>query len=204
MNSKSDNMEVMAYDKTDEVIEELFESLLSRHQIGLETSMRGSDFIFDSISLLHHKCHKIDFKRRGSNIDSPDWIKFKRATINPINKNGDKCFQYDAKVALNYQKIGKNPERITKTKPFISEYSWEGIQYPSEKDDWRKTENINPAIMLNVFYEKEMEFCPAYISKHNSNYKEQIIILIISKGEGWHYLVVNQLICITTWNSFKT
>ena len=55
MNSKSDNMEVMAYDKTDEVIEEHFESLLSRHQIGLETSMRGSDFIFDSISLLHHK-----------------------------------------------------------------------------------------------------------------------------------------------------
>ena len=61
--SKSDNIEVMGYDKADEVIEELFESLLYRHQIGIETSMRGSDFIYDSLCLLHYKCHKMIFKR---------------------------------------------------------------------------------------------------------------------------------------------
>ena len=37
--------------------------------------MRGSDFIFDSVQLLHCKCHKIG-------QDSPDWIK-KKKTINP-------------------------------------------------------------------------------------------------------------------------
>ena len=41
MHSKSDN--------ANEVIKEIFESLLSRYQIGLETSMKGSDFIFDLI-----------------------------------------------------------------------------------------------------------------------------------------------------------
>ena len=46
MHSKSDNVKMMINDKEDEVIE-LFQSLLSRHQIGLETSMKGSDFIFD-------------------------------------------------------------------------------------------------------------------------------------------------------------
>ena len=37
MYSKSDNIEVMVYDKADEVIEEIFESFLSRYQIRLET-----------------------------------------------------------------------------------------------------------------------------------------------------------------------
>ena len=55
MYSKSDNIEIMTYDKADEVIKELFELLLSRYQIELEISMRGSAFFFDSVSLLHYK-----------------------------------------------------------------------------------------------------------------------------------------------------
>ena len=41
---------------------------------GLETSTRSSDsnFIFDSVYLLHYKCHKINLKREGSYIDSLD------------------------------------------------------------------------------------------------------------------------------------
>ena len=50
----------MINDKTDEVIEEPFESHLSRYQTGLETSMKGSDFVFDSVQLLYYKCHKIN------------------------------------------------------------------------------------------------------------------------------------------------
>ena len=45
----------MIYDNTDEVIKKLFESLLSRCQIGLQTSIRGSDFIFDRVHLLYCK-----------------------------------------------------------------------------------------------------------------------------------------------------
>ena len=30
-------------------------------------------------------------------------------------------------VALNYEQIGKNLERITKTKPFINKYNWTEI-----------------------------------------------------------------------------
>ena len=29
----------------------------------------------------------------------------------------------------------KNPERISKFKSFIDKYNWEGINYPSKKDD---------------------------------------------------------------------
>ena len=70
------------HDKADEDIEEL----LKRYKIPLEISMRCSSFIFDCVHLLYYKCHKKSFKKSGSNIDSPDWIKNKKATINPINK----------------------------------------------------------------------------------------------------------------------
>ena len=60
MHSKSDNIEFMSYDNVNEVVNELFESFLSRYRVGLETSMKGSDLIFDSVQLLYYKCHKIN------------------------------------------------------------------------------------------------------------------------------------------------
>ena len=81
--------------------------------------MKGSEFVFDYAQLLYYKCHKINPNRGGSYIDSPDWIKSKKATINPINEKDNKSFQYTVTVALNDEEIGKNPERITKIKPFV-------------------------------------------------------------------------------------
>ena len=46
MYSKRDNIEVMPYDEANEAIKETFDSLISRYQIRLEISMRGSNFIF--------------------------------------------------------------------------------------------------------------------------------------------------------------
>ena len=37
----------MSYGKVEEVVEELPESLLSRYQIGLKTSVTGSEFTFE-------------------------------------------------------------------------------------------------------------------------------------------------------------
>ena len=66
--------------------------------------MRGSDFIFDWISLLYYKCHERNFKHGGSYIDSPDWAKKKDATINLKNED-DECFQHLATIVLNLEKI---------------------------------------------------------------------------------------------------
>ena len=43
--------------------------------------MKGSAFVFDYVHLLYHKCHKKNPNHDGSYIDSPDWIKNKKATI---------------------------------------------------------------------------------------------------------------------------
>ena len=84
MHTKSNNIEIMVGSETDEIIEELFKSLLQRYQEGLEESMKGSEFIFDSVNLLHYHLQKTSLKRtRSSYIDSPEWLKNKKATINP-------------------------------------------------------------------------------------------------------------------------
>ena len=57
------------------VVDEVFDSLRSRYQRDLETSMRGSKIIFDLVQLMYYKCHKVNFRRGGSYIDSPNCIK---------------------------------------------------------------------------------------------------------------------------------
>ena len=94
--------------------------------------MTESDFIFGCAQLLYYKCHKINFKLGRLYIGSPDWIKRKKVTINDINKKDNQCFQYAITVALNHKEIGKHPGRITTSRPFINEYKWEGINYPSK------------------------------------------------------------------------
>ena len=102
--------------------------------------MEGSEFVFVYVHFLQNKRHKINRNRGGSYIDSPDWIKNKKATINQINKRDNKCFQYAVTVALNHKEIKKDPQRITKIKPFINKYNREGINFPSEKDDCKKVD----------------------------------------------------------------
>ena len=80
MHSKSDNTEIMIYDREDKFIQDLFESLLNRNHIESETPMRGSDFTFDYDNLLRCKCHQINLKQSGSYADSPDLIKNKKQT----------------------------------------------------------------------------------------------------------------------------
>ena len=121
MHSSSVNIKFKPYSDAYDVVDKLFMSLRSRYQENLETSMKGSDFIFYSIQLMYYKCHKVSFIRGGLYIDSPDWIKKKKATINPKN-TVDKCFQYAPTVALNYEEIESHRERVSNIKPFINEY----------------------------------------------------------------------------------
>ena len=79
--------------------------------------MRGSDLIFDSVQLMCYKCHRVNFRHGDPYIDSPDQIRKKKKKNPKITD--DKCFQYAATVASNYEKLKWNPERISNIKPFI-------------------------------------------------------------------------------------
>lgn len=86
----------MVNDEEDEGLEGFFQLFLSKYQIVLEPSIEDIDFIFDYILnipnfvfhfyLLYYKCHKVNFKLSASYIDSRDWVKSKKGTINTIDK----------------------------------------------------------------------------------------------------------------------
>ena len=170
MRTKSNNIEIMIGSDTDEVTEDFFKSVLQKYQENLEEKMRGSEFVFDGVDVLYYNLKKISLNRGGSHIDSPEWIKNKKVTINPKNKRDNKCFQYALTVALNHEKIKDHPERISKIKPFIYHC---------------KFETNNESIALNILYvpHNTEKICYAYKSKYNLTRENQVILLMITDGE---------------------
>ena len=91
--------------------------------------------------------------------------------------NDNKCFQYAATLALNFNDIDRNPQRISKIKPFINNYNWNDINFPLAKKDWNKFELNNKNVALNILHvplnTKKIEI--AYKSKYNLIRGNQII-----------------------------
>ena len=54
MNTTSDNIEIMIGNETDEIIKNVFESLLQKYQEELEKSMKESEFVFDNVDFLYY------------------------------------------------------------------------------------------------------------------------------------------------------
>ena len=48
--------------------------------------MRGPDFDSDGVNALYYDFNTINLGRGGSHINSSEWVKNKKATINPKNK----------------------------------------------------------------------------------------------------------------------
>ena len=87
--------------------------------------------------------------------------------------NGDNCFQNALDDALDYQRIKKDPHKISKLKPYINKYNWKDIKFPSDKEDWEKSEQNNKEIALNILFapHNKKEIRTAYISKYNHKRK---------------------------------
>ena len=99
MYTRSTPEEFMIGSETEEVAEKFFMSILQKYQDNLQNKMKGSDFIFNGIN------YKKDKKCVGNQ-----------------KSNDNKCFQYAATIALNFNNIDRNPQRVSKIKPFINNY----------------------------------------------------------------------------------
>ena len=78
MHTRSNNVEIMVGSEINEIIKHFLESFLQRFQEGLEESMRGSEFVYDSVDVLYYNFNKVSLSRGGSYIDYPKWLKTKR------------------------------------------------------------------------------------------------------------------------------
>ena len=89
---------------------------------------------------------------------------------------------------MNYEKIKKDPHRIY-------QYHWNEIDFPSHGKDWKKFESNNKSIAHNIFYvpHNTEKIRHEYKSKYNLIRENQVILLMITDGEKWHYLAVKSL-----------
>ena len=135
--------------------------------------------------------------------------------------NGDNCFQNALDDALNYQNIETYPERISKSKPYISKCNWERIEFPAGSKHWKKFEQNNKTIAINILlvpYNTET-IKVAFRSEYNNKHKKQVNLLMIVNGNKWHYLAVINLsallegklsnhhgdfYCLNCFNSYTT
>ena len=94
-------------------------------------------------------------------------------------------------MALNHEQINKDPQQITKIKPLLIN-TFGKIYFPSHSKDWKKIESNNKSIALNILYvpHNTEKIRHAYKSKHNLKHENQVIFLMITDGEKWHYLAV--------------
>ena len=186
----------MSGNETDDAINELFNTFHKKYQEGLETKMRGSSFTFERVDLLEYHLHEISLNGGSSYIKSPEWIKNEGVTINPKNAKDNNCFQCAITAALNHQNIDHHLKRIWKLEPFINNYNWKDIDFPSHSKDWRKSECNNKTIALNMLYVpyNTKKIRQAYISKHNNERDTQVHLLMITDGTiNWHYLAVKSI-----------
>ena len=122
--------------------------------------------------------------------------KNKGVTINPRNTKNHMGFQYAITAALNHQNIDHHPERISKHRPFINNYNWKDIEFPSHSKDWRKSEQNNKTIALNILYVpcNTKQIKQTYISKYNNERDNRVNLLMITDGtSNWHYITVKSI-----------
>ena len=190
--SRSDNIICMPSSNTNEILEQLLASLFEKFNDDLQLSRENSNFVYESVEECNIHFNKIDLRRGASFIDTPEWLKHKKAIINPQNKNDVYCFMYAICIAL-YDELGKNPGRIIKKLDIYSTFNWKNIDFVASYEDYATFERLNSDIALNVLYVpfNEENLCPEYTSNRNFDKIDQVILLKISDCEGkWHFLAL--------------
>ena len=187
-----DNEEIRLGNETDDIVKGLLNSFLNNYQKEEIVLRNGNDFVFVSVDLLSYHIQNTSLKRGKSHLKSPKWIVNKRTAINPKNLSDNKCFQYSVTVALHHQDIENHPERITNIGPHIGLYNWEGMEFPAGIKHWKRFERNNKTITLNILFvpheKMKKKINLANKLKYNRKCENQVVLLMITNGEKWHYI----------------
>ena len=98
-------------------------------------------------------------------------------------------------MIIKLSKIETHPKRISNIVPYIDNYNWEGIEFPAGSKDWKKFEQNNKTIALNILFvpHNTETIRVAYRSEYNHKCKKQANLLMITDSNKWHYLAIINL-----------
>ena len=109
-----------------------------------------SVFSIDKIMHLYINFHKLALTRGGSYNEFPEWLKSKKAVINPQNKD-EECFKWAVIEALHQKDIKHHPERISLLRPYEKHSNWKGLEFPisikkidkfEKKQPWHSSKHV--------------------------------------------------------------
>ena len=188
---KSTNIVCLPSDDSEDILNQLLDSLLEYFNDKLMVSRTDSSYVFENIEGFSIHFHKIDLKRGSWYISTPDWLEAKKATINPKNKNGNSCFAYATTIAIYHKEKGNHLDRISsKLLEYTYKLDWNGIDFSAPTPDYKRFEKHNEVIALNIVHvpnEENIDVRPEYISKFNFTSKKQVVLLKISHSEKWQF-----------------
>ena len=103
---------------------------------------------------------------------------------------------YSITISLNHPNVENHLEKISNIKLYIDQYNWEGIDFPSGIKDWKKFQQNNKTIALNISYvtHNTKTINLAYKSKYNRKRENQVVLLMITNGkqsdevDKWYYI----------------
>ena len=173
-------------------INDLIERMLAYFKAQTENpKFPESGFTLDKIMHLYINFHRLVLTRGSSYIELPEWLKSKKAVINPQNKD-EECFKWTVIEALHHEEIKHHPERIILLSPYENQYNWEGLEFPVSIKKIDKFEKNNPGIAVTVLFsnKKSRNIYTVRRSARNVKCKKQVNLLMIVNGENRHYTAI--------------
>jgi hypothetical protein len=132
--------------------------------------------------------------RGGSYIPLDKHLTNKKCCIN-IQNEDDKCLMYCVLYHINKQSITKDPQRVTKYKPFINQFDFSKIKFPASLHEVKKMETLID-YGINVFYYDNTTIYPVLNTQRRDD--KIINLLMIKDGIKEHYVYIKQLdVCIS-------
>ena len=185
--------------------------------------MPESGFSLDKIMHLSINFHKLVLTGGSSYNELQEWLKSKKAMLNPQNKD-EKCFKWAVIAALHRKYIQHHPERISLLRPYENQHIWKGLEFPVSIKKIDKFEKNNPEISVTVlFSNKKSQKKNIYTvcrSGRNVKFKKQVNLLMIVDREKRNYTAIKNIsrlllklngktkrsyhYCINCLNSFRT
>ena len=148
--------------------------------------MARSGFSLDKTMYLYINFHRLALTRDSSYNELPEWLKSKKVVINPQSKD-EEYIKWAVIAELHHENIKKEHQRMSKLKPYESQYNWEGLEFLVSIKKIDKFEKNNPDMAVNVLFSnkksQKKNIYAVHRSGRNVKCKKQGKLLMIVDGE---------------------
>ena len=145
-----------------------------------------------TISDLSKNCKNNTIKTNNKTTDifikAPKWLENLKCSINPkFTKNSDfNSFEYALAIS---ETSNPNRNRLKNIEPNLETFNFDNINYPPNKEDYKKFEENNELIQLSVYKLTDTED-GLYMYYHNTdnNNRNKKVTIILLKNDYYIYL----------------